>query len=236
MFLHPKYKLNLFRSVPAIIHGGFIYEWASDLYRQSFRKHPTKLLTCAVHYSGNKHIFVAKYTRQISNPFDYWSYAETEHHELAQLAKFLLPACPHAAGVKRFWKKMKEVHTANRNRLPLSLVSEMCTLNMKLCREDNVREAEKQKETEKKVKPRHGAECQQSEQKVEQSPTKVKNGLLIIREHSGDLLELDSQTSELDELFAQHEDAAEEDGDDDQPALSGEKFFTSAELFDTSGV
>ncbi|GAV00730.1 hypothetical protein RvY_11536 [Ramazzottius varieornatus] len=231
MFLHPKYKLNLFRSDPAKVHSGVIYKWTSDLYRQFFRKDPTKLLTSAIHYSGSKNIFDAKYTRQLSNPFDYWSYAEAEHAELAQLAKFLLSACPHAAAVERFWKKMKEVHTANRNRLQLSLVSGMCTLKMKLCREDNVREAEKQKKTEKKA----GEGETTSHCGV---PTiEIEGGAIADQgSRSGDLMRLESQTSELDELFAQDKEAAEEDGDGDQPALSGEKFFTLAELFNTSGV
>ncbi|GAU94872.1 hypothetical protein RvY_06577-2 [Ramazzottius varieornatus] len=231
MFLHPKYKLNLFRSDPAKVHSGVIYKRASDLYRQFFRNDPTKLLTSAIHYSGSKNIFDAKYTRQLSNPIDYWSYAETEHAELAQLAKFLLSACPHAAAVERFWKKMKEVHTANRNRLHRSLVGGMCTLKMKFCREDNVRDAEKQKKTEKKA----GEGETTSHCGV---PTiEIEGGAIADQgSRSGDLMRLESQISELDELFAQDNEAAEEDGDGDQPALSGEKFFTLAELFNTSGV
>ncbi|GAU91802.1 hypothetical protein RvY_03991 [Ramazzottius varieornatus] len=184
-----------------------------------------------LHPNGSKNIFDAKYTRQLSNPFDYWSYAETEHAELAQLAKFFLSACPHAAAVERFRKKMKEVHTANSNRLQLSLVSGMCTLKMKFFREDNVREAEKQKKTEKKA----GEGETTSHCGV---PTiEIEGGAIADQgSRSGDLMRLESQTSELDELFAQDKEAAEEDGDGDHPVLSGKKFFTLAELFNTSGV
>ncbi|GAV06508.1 hypothetical protein RvY_16483 [Ramazzottius varieornatus] len=110
---------------------------------------------------------------------------------------------------------MKEVHTANRNRLQLSLVSGMCTLKMKFFREDNVREAEKQKKTEKKagegeITSRCGV------------PTIEIEGAAIAGQgsRSDDLMRLESRTSELDELFAQDYEGAEEDGDGDQPALS----------------
>lgn len=143
----------MFRRDPNKVHSGVIYTWASDLYRQFFQKDPTSLLTSAIRYTANQGVFDLKYTSQLSNPFDYWTYAEAEHSELAQLAKFLLSACPHAASVERFWKKMNDVHTASRNRLGLNLVSGMCTLKMKFCREDEeLSRKRKREKDEKKAK------------------------------------------------------------------------------------
>ncbi|GAV09958.1 hypothetical protein RvY_19438 [Ramazzottius varieornatus] len=230
MFLDPKLKLDMFRRDPKKVHSGVIYTWASDLYRQFFQKDPTSLLTSAIRYTANQGVFDLKYTSQLSNPFDYWTYAEAEHSELAQLAKFLLSACPHAASVERFWKKMNDVHTASRNRLGLNLVSGMCTLKMKFCREDEELSRKRKREKDEKKAKMTGNVSDEPVVVVtvdeETIPVKLDQG-----GGETDLMELESQMAILDDLFGQDDnDMPSSEELEDDVSLTG-KFFTLADLF-----
>ena len=118
-----------------MLHTGALGIWCVDLYKKFFQKDASSLLPSLLHYQHNRNIFEEKYTSQFKNPLEFWDYASDVHRELADLATLLLKVCPHAAGVERFWSRMKIVHTDVRNSMKTGVVAGVCAVKMQLAKE-----------------------------------------------------------------------------------------------------
>ena len=106
-----------------------------DLYKKLFQKDASALLPSLLHYQNSRNMFEDKYLSQFKNPLEFWDYASSVHRELSDLAILLLKVCPHAAGVERFWSRMKIVHTDVRNSMKPSVATGVCAVKMQLARQ-----------------------------------------------------------------------------------------------------